>query len=177
MYVDILILAHLANRPQHGYEIKKNVGRVLGTGVAINNNLLYPALRRFEEMGAVEREVERQQGKPDRHVYHLTDLGREILHDLLREFPEDIAGNDAEFLVRIGFFDLLDSEARRDILTTREKVQRDELSHLRQMMPLAEEDEERHPYALRVLTHLERRIQHELDWIAELKREGEGVSR
>ena len=39
----MLILAHLADRPAHGDEIKKHVERTLGGSSAINN-LLYPAL-------------------------------------------------------------------------------------------------------------------------------------
>jgi hypothetical protein len=39
----MLILAHLADRPAHGDEIKKHVERTLGGSPAINN-LLYPAL-------------------------------------------------------------------------------------------------------------------------------------
>lgn len=54
-YVDILILRNLVARPAHGYEIKKGVERVLGGAFAINNNVLYPALRRFEEIGAIEK--------------------------------------------------------------------------------------------------------------------------
>src|SRR5579859_4626061 len=98
MYVDIIILASLAMRPQHGYEIKKNVGLVLGAEYALNNGVLYPTLRRFEEMGAIEREVERQPGKPDRHIYHVTEVGREILHDLLCEYPPEQVRQQNEFL-------------------------------------------------------------------------------
>ena len=54
MYFDILMLRVLAEGPRHGYEIKKSVERILG-GRSINNNVLYPALRRFEEQGAIER--------------------------------------------------------------------------------------------------------------------------
>jgi len=54
VYFDILMLRVLADEPQHGYEIKKRVERILG-GRSINNNVLYPALRRFGEQGAIER--------------------------------------------------------------------------------------------------------------------------
>ena len=57
MYVEILILAHLSRQPAHGYEIKRSVEQSLGEAYAINNNQLYPTLRRFEEMGAITREV------------------------------------------------------------------------------------------------------------------------
>ena len=54
MYFDILMLRVLADGERHGYEIKKRVERILG-GRSINNNVLYPALRRFEEQGAIRR--------------------------------------------------------------------------------------------------------------------------
>ena len=65
MYLDILVLAHLAHRPSHGYEIKKLVDRSVGSA-RLNNNVLYPALRRFEEAGAIEGELVPQQGVPPR---------------------------------------------------------------------------------------------------------------
>lgn len=119
MYTDILILANLASRPQHGYEIKKSVEQVVGGEMNLNNGALYPALRRFEQMGAIEREIERQQGKPDRHIYHLTTLGEEILHDLLCEFPPEVARHRSEFFVRVSFLDLLDAPERLTILDAR----------------------------------------------------------
>ena len=53
MYFDILMLRVLADEPQHGYEIKKRVERILG-GRSINNNVLYPALRRFGGRAGVD---------------------------------------------------------------------------------------------------------------------------
>ena len=48
MYFDILMLRVLADQERHGYEIKKQVERILG-GRSINNNVLYPALRKYED--------------------------------------------------------------------------------------------------------------------------------
>src|SRR5215208_3338953 len=72
-YVDILILQNLIARPAHGYEIKKSVERIMGGAFAVNNNVLYPALRRFEEMGAVEAEERLE----------ILDARREYLEGLL----------------------------------------------------------------------------------------------
>ncbi len=64
-YIEILILRHLTRRPAHGYELRKRVESV--TGVVLNNNALYPALRRFEEAGAVVRTAHEQQAvRPSR---------------------------------------------------------------------------------------------------------------
>ena len=73
-YIEILLLRHLTRRPAHGYELRKRVERT--TGVRLNNNSLYPALRRFEEAGAVTRSEQPQEGRPPRLVYALTPLGR-----------------------------------------------------------------------------------------------------
>ena len=54
MYFDILMLRVLADQERHGYEIKKQVERILG-GRSINNNVLYPALRKYQDQGVIER--------------------------------------------------------------------------------------------------------------------------
>jgi len=49
------MLRVLADQERHGYEIKKQVERILG-GRSINNNVLYPALRKFEaDLGTDDR--------------------------------------------------------------------------------------------------------------------------
>ena len=68
MYSEILILAMLRQGPRHGYEIKKDLDRALGGMVTLNNKTLYLALKHFEEIGAVTRQVIPQEGKPNRHL-------------------------------------------------------------------------------------------------------------
>jgi DNA-binding PadR family transcriptional regulator len=174
MYAEIVILAMLRTKPQHGYEIKKNLERVFGGAVSLNNKVLYPALRRFEEMGAVQREVVRQEGKPDRHIYQLTDRGTEVLQALVRDFSPDIASSRPEFLVRVAFFDLLEPEARRDILETRADVVAKELAHIQELKLLTRDDGS-NLYAWRVLLFHEQQAQYELDWIQALVQETERV--
>jgi DNA-binding PadR family transcriptional regulator len=170
VYVEILILAHLAGRPAHGYEIKRSVERTLGEAYAINNNQLYPALRRFEEMGAITREVERQIGKPDRHVYRMTDRGEEVLQGLLHDFPPELARDDVEFQVRVAFFHLLEPAARLAILQARETELRAWLEHLRRSQHAVRAHPEM-SWAKQVVTFSLERIEHELAWIADLKRQ------
>lgn len=172
MYVDLIILANLAMRPQHGYEIKKRVGQVLGGEHALNNGMLYPALRRFEEMGAVARAVERQTGKPDRHIYSLTDLGREILHELLCEFPPEVARSQNEFLARVSFFDQLEPRARRAILAARAAaLHRSDESHEAIRRMVRDEQLPMPPYAQRTMTFIGDQVRFELAWIEVLLRD------
>jgi DNA-binding PadR family transcriptional regulator len=167
VYADILILANLQNGPQHGYEIKKRIERFLGGSVPMNNTVLYPTLKRFEEMGALQRTVERQEGKPDRHVYQLTERGTEILQALLREFSPELAGHDAEFYTRLAFFHLLEPEARLEILSMRLEWATAKLAHIRELKTLASADEVM-SFAQRVLQFHERRARQEIGWLREL---------
>jgi DNA-binding PadR family transcriptional regulator len=172
MYSEILILAMLRQGPRHGYEIKKDIDRALGGMVVLNNKTLYLALKHFEEMGAVTRQVIPQEGKPNRHLYELTERGIELLHASLRDFPAGLASNDAEFFTRVAFFDLLEVPEREAILATRLAFLEGCLSYLQSMQHLAESDECANTANLsmsnaqRVLAFHTRRIRDEYAWIA-----------
>jgi DNA-binding PadR family transcriptional regulator len=118
VWVDIVLLANLAKQPAHGYELRQRVEVDLGT--TLSNNSLYPALRRFAEAGAVTRTPRPQQGRPDRHVYEITPVGLELLHDMLADLPAELADDEAEFLSRLAHFDLLTTAERLAVLDARE---------------------------------------------------------
>jgi len=170
VYLDILILALLADLPAHGYELKKRVEHVTGAAVSLNNNVLYPALHRFEEMGAVERSAVSLPGRPTRHVYRLTDVGREVLAALIRDFPPEVAGVDAEFRTRVAFFDLVDEEVRREIVATRQEALRQRLQHLRRL----EAEPTVSAWSARLIEFLTAHREWELGWTATLLREEAG---
>lgn len=167
MYSDIVILAMLSMQPMHGYEIKKRVEHVLNGSVSLNNKVLYPALKRFEEMGAVQREVVRQEGKPDRHIYRITDHGTELMQMLLQDSSPEIIRNDAEFLVRVSLFRLLEPEARLEILHTRERIVSSKIAHSQEIRMLAH-NAKADTYAEEVISFNEQQHQRELEWIQSL---------
>lgn len=133
MYLEILILAELAVEPTHGYELKKRIDRTLGGRVQMNNNTLYPTLRRFAADGAVVTREQRRAGRPPRQVHALTDAGWTRLHRLLTEFGPELAGNDEEFLTRVAFFWLLDNDERGRVLDARADALAQRDAHLRDM--------------------------------------------
>ena len=169
MYTDILILVMLSNGPMHGYEIKKRVEQVLGGSVSLNNKVLYPALKRFEEMNAVQREVVRQEGKPDRHIYRITDHGRELMQMLLQDTSPEILRNDAEFLVRVSLFEQIEPKARLEILRTRAEIASKKIAHTQEMKMLAQEHRA-DSFAEEVIAFHEQQELRELEWIRSLMR-------
>ena len=171
MYSEILILAMLRQGPRHGYEIKKDIDRALGGMVTLNNKTLYLALKHFEELGAVTRQVIPQEGKPNRHLYQLTERGIELLQAYLRDFPASQASNDAEFFTRVAFFDSLEAHEREVILTTRLAYLEACLEYLHTLQQMADTQDcppgtgSSMSSAQRVLAFHLRRVRHEYQWI------------
>ena len=119
MFLEILVLAELAVRPAHGYELKKRIHEDLGGQVQLNSNTVYPALRRFTMAGFVVATEQRNPGRPARQIYELTAAGRQHLHTLLVGFDAGLARRSEEFWTRVAFFDLLDTDERHAVLRTR----------------------------------------------------------
>jgi DNA-binding PadR family transcriptional regulator len=165
MYSEIVILALLRQRPQHGYKLKKCIEQALGGTLSLNNNVLYPALKHFEELGAVVREVVPQEGKPNRHIYHLTERGSELLHTYLCDFPPERAANEAEFFTRVVFFDYLELEERQAILQKRLAHLEAQLAYLHNLQQLADEAGTAVDAQQRVLAFQLRRLHDEHQWI------------
>jgi DNA-binding PadR family transcriptional regulator len=163
-YIEILILRRLRSGPAHGYELRKRVEET--TGFVLHNNSLYPALRRFEEAGAVTKAAEPQEGRPPRLVYTLTEVGRELLHDMLAELPAEQAGDETEFLARLGQFSEINSAERAGILASRTRAVRDQLAHYQTMHQLA--TGHGISWGALVTAELIRRHEQELTWLAEL---------
>lgn len=170
MLADMLILAALLSRPMHGYEIKKTYDQTLGGLVTLHHNQLYPTLRRFEAMGAVRREAIEQQGKPDRHIYHLTDHGLAELRDLLRNFSPAIARNDMEFYVRFALFGFLEPEDRVKILQTRIQVLQSRFQDKGRFQKYLDSPivGKVQPYVEKLNTFNDQQIRAELAWLARM---------
>jgi PadR family transcriptional regulator, regulatory protein AphA len=84
---EFAILGLLAEEARSGYDIKKVVEERLSHFWSESFGHLYPMLRRLHERGLVGQEVERQEGRPDRKVYTITDVGRAALEAWFAEPP------------------------------------------------------------------------------------------
>lgn len=76
-FLDVIVLAMLNGRPEHGYKIIADLHRAFG--VLLSPGTLYPLLYRLEEEKLVE--VEEMKRKK---VYNLTSLGRKKVSKILR---------------------------------------------------------------------------------------------
>jgi len=73
----LVILALLAEKPRHGYEIIKELGERVGGGYSPSPGVVYPTLTLLEEMGYARAEQE----QAGRKLYSVTSEGEKILAD------------------------------------------------------------------------------------------------
>ena len=85
---------------------------------------------------------------------------------MLADLPADQAGDQTEFLARLGQFSEINSAERAGILASRARAVRDQLAHYQTMHMLAAGHGS--PWSALVTAELIRRHEQELAWLAEL---------
>lgn len=73
------VLGMLSVQPMSGYDIKQAIERSIGNFWSLSYGQIYPMLKALVAEGLAVKDVEAGTGKPDRHVYTLTDAGHEAL--------------------------------------------------------------------------------------------------
>ncbi len=79
------VLGMLSIEPMSGYDIRKRVGESISNFWTESYGQIYPILKSLVAERLVTKTVERGTGKPDRHVYALTERGRKELQRWLTE--------------------------------------------------------------------------------------------
>jgi PadR family transcriptional regulator AphA len=79
------VLGMLSIKPMSGYDIKRMIEGSVSYFWTESFGQIYPMLKRLMAEELVVRTVERQRGKPDRHVYEVTPAGRQALRAWLAE--------------------------------------------------------------------------------------------
>ena len=117
----LVILALLAERPMHPYEIRR-LTRHRGKGelVDLRPGSLYRTIERLERAGLVEPVETTREGRfPERTVYQLTEHGREELEDWMRELISRPMRDFPQFLQAMATLPVLESSDARVQLEAR----------------------------------------------------------
>jgi PadR family transcriptional regulator, regulatory protein AphA len=118
------ILGMLSIEPMSGYDIKKEVEKSISNFWSESYGQIYPVLRNLIAEKLVTKTVEREKGKPDRHVYSLTTKGRlELRRWLLKGFAPKIQRN--EFLLKLFFGEAIPTKANIAHVEQYRQLQRD----------------------------------------------------
>ena len=109
-----------------GYDLKKEFESSFSHFFAAGYGSIYPALNSLARDGLVECQHIPQEGKPDRKVYRITELGREHLLAALQN-PCPSHKVRSEFLATMCFSHLMSREQIETVLENRVKEMTDYL--------------------------------------------------
>lgn len=87
-HTDAIILARLLKADSYGYEINKMILTLSSGRFELKEATLYTAFRRLEEQGCIASYWGNSGAGARRRYYTITAEGRELCHQLLREWAE-----------------------------------------------------------------------------------------
>ncbi|HUA06748.1 MAG TPA: PadR family transcriptional regulator [Solirubrobacteraceae bacterium] len=123
----LIVLWQLFQGPMHVYRMQK-MFEAQGKDRVVNlrsRASLYQTIERLERHGLVEvYETRREEGYPDRVLYAITDAGREVAREWLREMLHTTDGEYPEFIAALSIlFGLPPDEARTELELRAERLQ------------------------------------------------------
>jgi DNA-binding PadR family transcriptional regulator len=92
MSLKYVVLGLLMHQSQHGYELKPEIEKLMGSGAELNPGQLYPLLRKLSEQDLIIGEHVEQEDRPDKRIFSITEKGK---LDLDNWFEEAIANSGA----------------------------------------------------------------------------------
>ena len=123
----LIVLWQLFEGPMHVYRMQK-MFETQGKDRVVNlrsRASLYQTIERLERYELVEvYETRRAEGYPDRIVYAITDTGREVARQWLREMLRNTEGEYPEFIAAVSIlFGLPPDEAQAELELRAEKLE------------------------------------------------------
>lgn len=162
--LELAILGALKERPMHGYELKKRLTYLLGHLWKISFGSLYPALKRLEGKGAVEKAYTVKEKTRNRYVYRITPEGEEIFRKLLVDTRKNSEITDADkFSLRLAFFQYMEPEMRLWLLEKRRNYLDERLQEMENLNKPRYRDSDRYRQGL--YRHRQELLQSDITWL------------
>ncbi len=183
--LELPVLGLLKERSMHGYELRKQLGAMLGPFWQVSWGSLYPTLRRLAKAGAVEKLAEEKPPKRPsktaksgslnsgrrKTVYRITPAGEAMFTEMLEETA---AAVDTEhFTLKLAFFRYLKPETRLALLERRRAYLQEKLAQFK--TNLRDYRERIDSYTLSLQNHSMAATQSDIEWIDELIREERSI--
>ncbi len=164
--LEIGILGVLKERPMHGYELKKKLSFLLGHFWQVSYGSLYPALKRLEKRGAIERFYSSKEKSKRRNVYRITPAGEEVFKDLLSATGTVSEVEDSEkFSVRMAFFQYMEPETRLWLLERRKHFLQERLAEMKGYGKTGRDKDETDTYRIGMFRHRIELTEYDIAWL------------
>jgi DNA-binding PadR family transcriptional regulator len=102
MNIQDVILGFIYDEPMSGYDIKQMMENSVSYFFDASFGAIYPALRKMEKEGLVEKQIIQQDGKPNKNLFVITESGREQFQTYLNS-PINPTVTRSDILIRIFF--------------------------------------------------------------------------
>jgi DNA-binding PadR family transcriptional regulator len=119
-----------------GYDLGQNIRASVGHIWNESYGQIYPNLKKLAADGFVTSKTEKQKGKPDRHIYSITEKGRERLIKWLAVQPQPEVPRN-EFLLKLFFGEQIPTEI---LISWVERMVESESSVLRELTRVEREE-------------------------------------
>ncbi len=157
----------------HGYELRKQLGAMLGPLWQVSWGSLYPTLRRLARRGAVEALSESRRATKGKGtlaagrrktVYRITSSGEDLFARMLEETAPAV--DTDHFTLKLAFFRYLRPETRLALLERRRAYLQDKLAEFKANLRTYRERID--GYTLSLQNHDMAATQSDIEWISEL---------
>jgi PadR family transcriptional regulator AphA len=101
---EYVVLGSLIAAPRHGYEIKQFLGSTLESTLRVSTSQLYALLKRLEQEGLLQGNLETQETRPSKRVLTLTDEGKASFTDWVHRPTMHVRDFRMEFMTKLFFF-------------------------------------------------------------------------
>jgi DNA-binding PadR family transcriptional regulator len=109
--LELAILGFLYDAPLHGYVLRRHIAALTGHVRPVAESTLYPAIKRLEKAGLLERAPEPGAGAAPRHVLTLTEEGRRELRRRLADPAQREITDENNWVTLLAFLRHLDDPA------------------------------------------------------------------
>jgi DNA-binding PadR family transcriptional regulator len=117
--IEHALLGFLHQQPLHGYELYQQLTNPAGVWLIwrIKQSQLYALLTRLEDEGYISAEVQPQESRPPRKVFHLTPAGLDAYERWLLKPVAHPRSMRQEFLAKLYFASQRDAATARRLIT------------------------------------------------------------
>ncbi len=161
------ILATLGNEAFSGYDLWKNFTECTSHYWKASQQQVYRELSKLETQGAIAPEIVPQENRPDKKLYRITAIGKEILTDWIAEPSEPMAVRE-ELLVKVLAAHLVPTKVIIQELKRRQQIHQKKLEACleKEQQMLATSPELSSAAHKSIYLTLRRGIRYETEWVA-----------
>ena len=156
-----LALGLLMGGPAHGYQLDQTLGEVFDMIWKAGQTKLYVTLSNLEKEGALRIEMEEQENRPDRKVYHLTEVGRGEFLKWVEKPVSSLQAVRVELLAKLRFYDWLRLPGVKHLITAQQEIFQSMINEWKQ-----DQDLEDDPFICQVYDFRIKQAQFILEWLA-----------